>query len=69
MASEREDLARDIWKSGVTTPDLLAEYLIREGWSKRREAFTAGVVSAVNAVNAINASPLRPLLKPMMRNS
>lgn len=65
--SEREDLARDIWKSGVTTPDLLAEYLIREGWSKRREAFTAGVVSTVNAVNAINAPLLRPMTRGMIQ--
>lgn len=29
----RKRLAKAIWKSGVTSPDLLAEYLIREGWS------------------------------------
>lgn len=28
----RKRLAKAIWKSGVTSPDLLAEYLIREGW-------------------------------------
>lgn len=40
--SERKDLARDIWKAGVTDPGMLAEWLIREGWGKRREAFTGG---------------------------
>lgn len=64
--TEREDLARDIWKAGVTDPDLLAEYLIREGWGRRRDAFAGGVVSTVNAVNAINVSPIAPMLRPMM---
>lgn len=63
--SERDDLARDIHKAGVTSPDLLAEYLIREGWGKRREAFTGGVVSALDAVNSINASPVRPMMRGM----
>lgn len=63
MPSEREDLARDIWKAGVTEPELLAEYLIREGWGKRRAAFAAGVQSTVTAVNQIQ----EPLLRPMMR--
>lgn len=32
--SERENLARDIWNCGYTTPDLLAEYLIQRGWAR-----------------------------------
>ena len=65
--SEREELARDIWKAGVADPDLLAEYLIREGWGKRRDAFTAGVVSTVNAVNQAQQAP--SLIRPMMRGA
>lgn len=56
--NEREELARDIWRSGVTTPDLLAEYLIREGWTKKRPEstiFINGLVAGVNAANDINA--------------
>lgn len=65
--SERKDLARDIWKAGVTDPDLLAEWLIREGWGKRREAFTGGIISATNAINAMQVSPLRPMMRGMLQ--
>jgi hypothetical protein len=65
--SERKDLARDIWESGVTEPDLIAEYLIREGWGKRRQAFTEGIVSTVNAINAMPESPLRSPMRGMIR--
>lgn len=62
----REDLARDIWKAGVSDPDLLAEWLIRQGWTKRNDLFMAGVVSGVNAVNNIQASPLRSIMTDRM---
>jgi 4'-phosphopantetheinyl transferase EntD len=65
MSTEREDLARDIWEAGVTDPDLLAAYLIREGWGKRRNAFTAGVVSTVGAINQINPPMTLPLMRGM----
>ena len=62
---EREDLARDIWKAGTADPDSLAEYLIREGWGKRRAAFTAGITSALDAVNSVEFQ--RPIVRPMTR--
>lgn len=65
MSGQREDLARDIHRAGTTDPDSLAEFLLREGWGRRGDAFASGVVSAIDAVNAINASPLRPMLRPM----
>lgn len=54
MTSEREILARDIWRAGVTDPDLLAEWLIREGWAKRNTALAAGALSVVSPIHAIN---------------
>jgi hypothetical protein len=69
VTNEREDLARDIWKAGVTDPDLLAEYLIREGWGKRRNAFTAGIVSTVNSINSIPEQMVRPSIRTRERSS
>lgn len=63
--AEREELARDIWKSGSTNPELLAEYLIRQGWGKRHPAFFQGVVQTVNAVNAMQAQPA--IMKDFLR--
>jgi hypothetical protein len=62
MSTERRDLARAIHKAGTSDPDSLAEYLIREGWGKRRDAFVGGMVSAIDAVNSVQASALRPLM-------
>ena len=62
----REQLARDIHKAGVTSPDLLAEWLIRQGWTKRNEAFITGLVSGVNTINNMDASPLRPMMPNRM---
>lgn len=63
---EREDLARAIHKAGTTEPDSLAAYLIREGWGKRQEAFTGGVVSAISAVNGIREPMMRPMMRGML---
>lgn len=61
--SERRALARAIWKAGTAEPDLLAEYLIREGWELRATPFQSGVVSTVNSVNAIQLSTMEPLMR------
>jgi hypothetical protein len=58
MSMERRDLARAIHKAGTSDPDSLAEYLIREGWGKRREAVAGGLVSTMNIVQDVTLQPL-----------
>jgi hypothetical protein len=62
MSTERKALARAIHKAGTVDPDSLAEYLIREGWAKRREASGGGLVSTIGAVNIVQDATLQPLM-------
>ena len=61
-------LARAIWKSGVTSPDLLAEYLIREGWrdTEKRPRIQQVTVVPGTTIPPLMQSPMTQL--PDMRS-
>lgn len=59
----KKRLARAIWKSGVTSPDLLAEYLIREGWrdTEKRPKVQQVVVNPAPMIPQVMQTPLTQL--------
>lgn len=64
----RKRLAKAIWKSGVTSPDLLAEYLIREGWrdTEKRPRIQQVTVIPAPTIPQATQSPMTQL--PDMRS-
>lgn len=64
----RKRLAKAIWKSGVTSPDLLAEYLIREGWrdTEKRPRIQQVTVIPATAIPQAMQTPMTQL--PDMRS-
>lgn len=64
----RKRLAKAIGKSGVTSPDLLAEYLIREGWrdTEKRPRIQQVTVVPGTSIPQVMQSPMTQL--PDMRS-
>jgi hypothetical protein len=64
--TEREQLARDIWKAGTGDPDSLAEYLIREGWTKRGP-ITGGQMASLTVGNSTQI-PIQSVGRPLLQD-